>query len=129
MEEVVTFCATLGLPTSDAESTWHKWEGNGWKSGSQRIKDWRATIRSWKASGYMPSQKQQGPTYSSRFREPEIPEKKIPAPPAASPQWDWRAIHLDLYDFAPADSTLWEDLIPAVQSEITARHAKTLKVS
>jgi hypothetical protein len=36
----------------------NKWDGSGWKNGGQSIKDWKATVRSWKAAGYFPSQKQ-----------------------------------------------------------------------
>lgn len=57
LEELREFCASVGLPESDGEASFHKWEGNGWKNGTSTIKDWKATIRSWQASGYMPSQK------------------------------------------------------------------------
>lgn len=57
LEDVVTFALELGLPKSDGESCFHKWEGNGWTNGGERIKDWRATMRSWKSAKYLPSQK------------------------------------------------------------------------
>lgn len=57
LEEIVTFALSLGLPRSDGESCFHKWEGNGWTNGGEKIKDWKATIRSWKAAKYLPSQK------------------------------------------------------------------------
>ncbi len=57
LDESKAFAKELGLPESDGESCFHKWEGNGWKNGSNPVKDWRATIRSWKAAGYLPSQK------------------------------------------------------------------------
>lgn len=60
LEEVVSFCREVELPASDGESCFHKWEANGWKNGGSVILDWRSTIRSWKAAGYMPSQKAQG---------------------------------------------------------------------
>ncbi len=59
LEEISAFCVEIGLPKSDGEASFHKWEGNGWKVGNAQIKCWRSTIRSWKAAGYMPSQKQQ----------------------------------------------------------------------
>lgn len=55
---VHTFCAEEEIPAQDAEWFFHKCEGNGWTNGGKAIKDWRATLRSWKASGYLPSQKQ-----------------------------------------------------------------------
>lgn len=51
------FTESLGLPTSDGASCFHKWEGNGWKNGQNPVKDWKATIRSWQSAGYLPSQK------------------------------------------------------------------------
>lgn len=57
LAEIIEFCKNEHLPESDAQATFHKWEGNGWKNGTNPIKDWKATIRSWKASGYMPSQR------------------------------------------------------------------------
>lgn len=56
-KEIKDFCISIGLPPSDGEASFHKWEGNGWRNGANLVRDWKATIRSWKASGYMPSQK------------------------------------------------------------------------
>jgi hypothetical protein len=55
--ELDDFFAEVGLTANDAEYAWHHWEGKGWRNGSAAIKDWRATVRSWKAAGYWPSQK------------------------------------------------------------------------
>lgn len=57
LEECKAYAVEVDLPESDGEACFHKWDGNGWTNGGAPIKDWRATIRSWKASGYMPSQK------------------------------------------------------------------------
>lgn len=57
IEEIKTFCIEIGLPASDGEACFHKWEGKGWKNGGDAIKCWRSTIRSWKTAGYLPSQK------------------------------------------------------------------------
>jgi hypothetical protein len=57
LDEAVAFAVELGLPASDGEACFHKWEGNGWTNGGKKIKDWKATIRSWNAAGYLPSQK------------------------------------------------------------------------
>lgn len=56
-EEVAEFIAEVGLPSTDAEWFFHKCEGCGWTNGGKPMKDWKATIRSWKAANYMPSQK------------------------------------------------------------------------
>ncbi len=55
--EIEDFCESIGLPRTDGETVFHKWQGNGWVNGGKSIKDWKATIRAWKGQGYMPSQK------------------------------------------------------------------------
>lgn len=60
LEEVQGFCISIGLPPSDGESTFHKWEGNGWTNNGKPIKDWRATARNWKLNNFFPSQKPNG---------------------------------------------------------------------
>lgn len=55
IDEVLQFCRDLGLPRTDAEWFWHKCEGNGWQNGGKAILDWRQTLRSWRAGGYVPS--------------------------------------------------------------------------
>jgi hypothetical protein len=55
--ELEAFCRESQLFPRDAEYLWNRWEGNGWVNGGKKIKDWKATIRSWKACGYLPSQK------------------------------------------------------------------------
>jgi len=57
IEEIEKFCIDSGLPKSDGTFLFHKWQGNDWMNGKQKIKDWKATIRSWKSAGYLPSQK------------------------------------------------------------------------
>lgn len=59
IDDVKLLCASLGLPVTDAEWFFHKCEANGWTNAGKPIKDWQATVRSWKAGGYMPSQKSQ----------------------------------------------------------------------
>lgn len=60
LKVVSDFCESIGLPRSDGEACYHKWQGNGWTNGGKPIKDWKATIRSWKAAGYMASQRNNG---------------------------------------------------------------------
>lgn len=52
-----SFFRELGLPQSDAEFFFYKCEANGWTHSGKPLKDWKAHVRSWKAAGYMPSQK------------------------------------------------------------------------
>ncbi len=56
-DEVFEFCKENGLFPRDVEYLWNKWEGNGWQNAGKAMKDWRATVRAWKAQGYLPSQK------------------------------------------------------------------------
>lgn len=57
IRKISDFTRSLELPDSDARSCFHKWVGNGWTNGGKPIRDWKATIRSWKEAGYLPSQK------------------------------------------------------------------------
>jgi hypothetical protein len=59
-QEVAAFFSEHSLPDSDAEWFFEKCTGNGWTNGGKPIKDWRATVRSWRAAGYLPSQKSNG---------------------------------------------------------------------
>jgi hypothetical protein len=73
IDQVRTFCAEIDLPETDGDATYWKWEGNGWTNGNKPIKNWKATIRSWKAAGHMPSQKQATKTYAKP--QPSIAER------------------------------------------------------
>jgi len=57
LSEVCSFCLEIGLPGSDGDYCFHKWQSNDWTNGGKPIRDWKATIRAWKAAGYLPSQK------------------------------------------------------------------------
>jgi len=70
IEEVREYFATLGLPESDADYTFYKWEGNGWMNGKNPIKDWKATARQWKTGKFLPSQKNLAPTSTRSLFEP-----------------------------------------------------------
>jgi DNA-binding MarR family transcriptional regulator len=55
--EVEDFCKEIGLPRSDGEYFYLKWETKGYITGTAKIKDWRSIIRTWKILGFCPSQK------------------------------------------------------------------------
>lgn len=57
LEELKKFAVEIGLPESDGEATFYKWEGNGWKNGGDPVVDCKATMRNWKTRGFFPSQK------------------------------------------------------------------------
>lgn len=68
VEEIRSFVQTLGLPVSDGDACFHKWEGNGWTNGGNPIVDWRSTIQNWKTQGFMPSQKNPPSTNGEKLR-------------------------------------------------------------
>lgn len=57
IEEVKKFCAEEGIAESDAEWFWFKCEANSWTNGGNPIRNWKATLKCWKAGLYLPSQK------------------------------------------------------------------------
>lgn len=57
IEELTEFGKANGLTPRDVEFFWNHWTANDWTNNGKAIKDWRATIRSWGAQGYWPSQK------------------------------------------------------------------------
>jgi uncharacterized protein YdaU (DUF1376 family) len=67
-DAAVAYAVELGLPASDGESVWDKWQGNGFTNGGKPMKDWKAVLRSWKGYGYLPSQKQSKGQPNSRTK-------------------------------------------------------------
>lgn len=55
--DVIRFTTSLGLPESDGHYFWSHWEGNGFTNNRKAMKNWQATIRSWKLAGHCPSQR------------------------------------------------------------------------
>jgi hypothetical protein len=56
LDQLRTYAKEIGLPESDGESRFYGWEANGWMTGKNRIKDWKAAMRTWKANRWLPSQ-------------------------------------------------------------------------
>ncbi len=57
LERVRGFARGEGISQTDADWFYWKGKGNGWTNGGEPIRDWKATLRSWKRAGYLPSQK------------------------------------------------------------------------
>lgn len=57
LEQIKTETARLGLTDTDAEHIRDAWLANGFKTGRNKIVDWRAVIRLWYRNGYFPSLK------------------------------------------------------------------------
>lgn len=55
-EEIMSFCVSIGLPTSDGEWFFNKMMGCGWKNDGKKVVDWQFTCRAWKGKNYFPSQ-------------------------------------------------------------------------
>ena len=56
--DLSAYAVEIGLPESDGASMFDHWESNGWRNGSNPVRDWKAGIRKWKSQGWLPSQKQ-----------------------------------------------------------------------
>lgn len=76
MEEIKKFCSTSNMTDQDAIWFFNKCEGCGWTNGGRPIKDWQATIRSWSAAGYLPSQKN-GSNHQVETKPPPKPEVDV----------------------------------------------------
>jgi hypothetical protein len=57
LKDVLDFVRVVGLPETDGHYFWSHWEGNGFTNDGKSMRDWKATIRSWKHAGHCPSQK------------------------------------------------------------------------
>lgn len=69
LEDVERFCVSEGLTKTDAEFMFNTWESNNWKTKNGPVKNWIASIRKYRAGGWLPSQKQ--PSYSSQTPKPQ----------------------------------------------------------
>jgi len=55
--ELEAYAVEIGLPASDGTAMFDHWTANGWKNGSNPVKNWKAGIQKWKQNGWLPSQK------------------------------------------------------------------------
>lgn len=58
VDEVKEYAKQIGVSDSDAEGFYDSQEAGGWTRSGQPVKDWKATLRTWKRYGYLASQKQ-----------------------------------------------------------------------
>lgn len=56
-KDVVDYALSLGLKQSDGEFFWNTQESGGWTRGGKPLVDWKASLRTWKTAGWLPSQK------------------------------------------------------------------------
>jgi hypothetical protein len=53
LSALVEYCLTLDMPVGEAERIEDYWKANGFKTGQNRIKDWKAFVRNWNRTGQM----------------------------------------------------------------------------
>ena len=87
IDEVRVFCKELCMAENVGDFCFWKWEGNGWTNSGKPIKDWKATIRSWKAAGHLPP-KQNGYTKSLSRDDRHPGELKEETDLSTLPVWD-----------------------------------------
>ena len=56
-EDLMGYAMEIQLPYTDGNFLFEHFEETGWKRGKEPIRDWKATMRKWKAGGWLPSQK------------------------------------------------------------------------
>ena len=88
LERVREFARGEGIQDSDADWFYFKGEGNGWTNGGEPIRDWKATLTSWKRAGYLPSQKNNGQKVLTFTRQKERPPIYDKLPPSREPSED-----------------------------------------
>ncbi len=59
LADCVAYAKTIGISEQDAEAFFDSQEAGGWTRNGKALKNWQAAIRTWKANGWLPSQKQQ----------------------------------------------------------------------
>jgi len=48
VDEIADYANSIGFESLDAEYFWNYYQSNGWKVGRNPMKDWRATVRTWR---------------------------------------------------------------------------------
>jgi hypothetical protein len=79
MEELKSYSVEIGMNENDGEFLFSHFEETGWKRGKDPIKDWKATMRKWKAGGWLPSQKA-SPGQKPAHRKNEYPQQTLELP-------------------------------------------------
>ncbi len=75
-EEVEEFALSIGCDPGQGTAAYWKWEGNGWINGKAPIKDWKATVRSWKSLGYAPFRLSSEPVIQKSFAQQDKDRKE-----------------------------------------------------
>lgn len=119
-DEFDQFFKSEGLYPRDSEYAWLHWEENGWTNGKAKIKDWKATVRKWKAGGYFPTQKQKYDSETKWTDKPQGPEW------SREPSGNWRDVWFELESNPDEKFNMrgeryrpnWRDLNPEMRQAI-----------
>src|SRR5207253_667823 len=57
LTEVIAYGKEQGITASDAEAFYDSQEAGGWTRGGKPLRDWKASLRSWKANNWLASQR------------------------------------------------------------------------
>lgn len=76
IDDVRIFCKEVGMSESVGDFCFWKWEGNGWTNSGKPIKNWKATIRSWKAAGHLPPKQNGNAKQSTTYAERHTNDKE-----------------------------------------------------
>ncbi len=80
LTECLAYAKTIGISALDAEAFFDSQESGGWTRAGKALKDWQASLRTWKANRWLPSQKQ--PSNSQRqFVKPKEQAPSYPSMP------------------------------------------------
>lgn len=79
LEEVIQYGKEHGISRLDAAGFFDSQESGGWTRGGKPLHDWKAALRSWKANGYLASQKRAKPGARTDDVRP-IDKSKIDVP-------------------------------------------------
>jgi hypothetical protein len=74
-DELLGYAKDIEVSKSDAIAFFDSMEAGGWTRGGKAIQDWKAHLRSYKAQGWLASQKQHKPGARPDERKPIDPSK------------------------------------------------------
>ncbi len=78
-DELCSYALEIGLAENDGVFMFEHFEETKWKRGKDPVKDWKATMRKWKAGGWLPSQKT-NPAQKPAHRKNEYPQETLQLP-------------------------------------------------
>lgn len=71
LADCVDYAKTIGISEPDATAFYDSQESGGWTRAGKALKNWQAALRTWKANGWLPSQKQKVNAARPDFSRPK----------------------------------------------------------